>query len=526
MPKVPLALRDRLITEFRQHICTELNYIPLLAQAQWWAATDGKEVIDAEIEPDSPNDKVLVKLADDSTQWCPIVPRPAGRAKVGALLAAYKMGKSWSAGVWASGFAAVPESKVVLVGLEYDMCAAEFDVILETLLSTSGLGLKAASLQNRPKDGRLWLQLENGARFEARSWERSESLKGKEVDCYIFSEAYQLPGIECFTSVAQNLRARNGYAVFPTTPDRPWVQIFHENGHGHRDFPAWSCHCGVPASANPYTFDQSMMDRDAHLMTREKFNIAYLGKLGDFVGRVYAYQRGDKQFNAKTHPHLWHNAPDGPTRANLRIPSDWRVEIGADTGSFCAAVVVAFDPEGNAYVLDEIVNYSYLAGQPELDPAISLVTYADNFKRCAALHQARPIAWCDSNSQFKAEFTHHGVTLMANMRGGRVGAGREVRTEAGRQYFQHNVIWFAPWLKILPYEVENAQWPPKATASGRYERLKVNDHALDSLEHVLSRHPRGTIAKPETMPELPGMMVPPRLRRRRHNHGDPHLGDA
>lgn len=525
MPKVPLALRDRLITEFRQHICAELNYIPLLAQAQWWAATDGKEVIDAEIEPDSPNEKVLVKLADDSTQWCPVVPRPAGRAKVVALLAAYKMGKSWSAGVWASGFAAVPESKVVLVGLEYDMCAAEFDVILETLLSTSGLGLKAASLQNRPKDGRLWLQLENGARFEARSWERSESLKGKEVDCYIFSEAYQLPGLECFTSVAQNLRARNGYAVFPTTPDRPWVQIFHENGHGHRDFPAWSCHCGVPASANPYTFDQSMMDRDAHLMTREKFNIAYLGKLGDFVGRVYAYQRGDKQFNAKTHPHLWHSGPDGPTRANLKIPSDWRVEIGADTGSFCAAVVIAFDPEGNAYVLDEIVNYSYLAGQPELDPAISLVTYADNFKRCAALHNARPIAWCDSNSQFKAEFTHHGVTLMANTRGGRVGAGREVRTEAGRQYFQHNVIWFAPWLKILPYEIENAQWPPKATASGRYERLKVNDHALDSLEHVLSRHPRGTLAKPETMPELPGMMVP-RPRRRRHSHGDPHLGDA
>lgn len=524
MPKVPLALRDRLITEFRQHICAELKYIPLLAQAQWWASTDGKEVIDASIDPDSPNEKVLVRLADESTQWCPIVPRPNGRAKVVALLAAYKMGKSWSAGIWAAGFAAVPDAKVVLVGLEYDMCAAEFDVILETLLSTSGLELKAASLQNRPKDGRLWLQLENGARFEARSWERSESLKGKEVDCYIFSESYQLPGLECFTSIAQNLRARNGYAIFPTTPDRPWVQIFHENGHGHRDFPAWSCHCGVPASANPYTFDQEIMDRDAHLMTREKFNIAYLGKLGDFVGRVYAYQRGDKQFTAKTHPHLWHSGPDGATRANLKIPTDWRVEIGADTGSFCAAVVVAFDPEGHAYVLDEIVNYSYLAGQPELDPSISLVTYADNFKRCAALHMARPNAWCDSNSQFKAEFGHHGVTLMANMRGGRIGAGREVRTEAGRQYFQHHVIWFAPWLKILPYEIENAQWPPRATASGRFERLKVNDHALDSLEHVLSRHPRGTIAKPETMPEMPGMMVP--RRKRRMHGGDPHLGDA
>ena len=524
MPKVPVELRDKLISEFRQHICKELNLTPLLPQAAWWASTDGYELIDAEIEPDSPNPKVQVKLPDDSLSYRPLVKRATGRAKVVALLAAYKMGKSWSAGVWASSFAAVPGARVVLVGLEYDMCAAEFDVILQTLISADGLGLKPSTLQNRPKDGRLWLELENGARFEARSWERSESLKGKEIDCYIFSEAYQLPGLECFTSVAQNLRARKGFAIFPTTPDRPWVQIFHDNGHGHKDFPGWSCHCGVPASANPYTFDQSMMDRDAHLMTREKFNIAYLGKLGDYVGRVYAYQRGERQISIAEHPQLWHNNTLGPTKENLRIPSDWRVEVGADTGTYCAAVVVAFDPQGNAYVLDEVVNYSYLAGIPEVDPTMSLMTFADDFKRCTALHSTRPVAWVDSNSQFKNEFAHHGVTLMANLRGGRsIGAGREVRTEAARQYFQHNVIWFAPWLKVLPYEIENALWPAKTNASGTFERLKANDHALDSMEHVLSRHPRGTIAKPMQMPELPGVMIP---RRRRHAHGDPHLGDA
>ena len=46
------------------------------------------------------------------------------------------------------------------------------------------------------------------------------------------------------------------------------------------------------------------VDRDQHLLTREKFSIAYLGKLGDFVGRVYRYQRGDRTIGLTTHPKL------------------------------------------------------------------------------------------------------------------------------------------------------------------------------------------------------------------------------
>ena len=86
MPKVPLALRDRLITEFRQHICAELNYIPLLAQAQWWAATDGKEVIDAEIDPDSPNEKVLYPLV-------PCCPPPRWKSQCGGPIGCVQDGE-------------------------------------------------------------------------------------------------------------------------------------------------------------------------------------------------------------------------------------------------------------------------------------------------------------------------------------------------------------------------------------------------------------------------------------------------
>jgi hypothetical protein len=492
---VPVVLRDRLMTEFRAYLCANTDFVPFEHQAAWWATTDGYTLTGIEAQPGDPG--VAVRLPDGSTVSRLLKPRPQGRARVVAELGAYKSGKSAGAGIWAAAFGAVPDARVYLVGNEYDMCVPEFEYLLEALCSERGLNQSYRSLQNRPKDGRLWLELENGARFEARSWERSESLKGKEVDAYIYCEAYQLPGIECFTSVAQNLRSRQGYAVFPTTPDRPWVQVFHDHGHDHEAFPSWACHCGIHANVNPYAFDQAAMDRDEQLLTREKFSIAYLGKLGEFVGRVFHYQRGDRVIPLNDEPRLWHTPDDGPVRENFRVPSDWRIEIGADTGTYCAALVVAVSPEGTAYVLDELTNYRYVANTPELDAESSLVRWIDGVRRMSALWKARPMAWVDSNSQFKAECAHHGLHLVANHR------GREVRTEAARQYFQHDQIFLAPWLTMLPYELEQAQWPEQTSAAGKYERIKRHDHALDCLEHVLSRHPRGH------QPTQPPVFVPP-----------------
>jgi hypothetical protein len=520
----PPALRDRLMTEFRRFLCAKTDFVPFEHQAAWWVTTDGYMLTTQVADPDSDDPQITVRLPDGTCVHRLLVRRPHGRAKVVAELGAYKSGKSAGAGLWGAAFAAIPNALVYLVGNEYDMCAPEFDYLLDALCSERGLNQTPKSLQNRPKDGRLWLELENGARFEARSWERSESLKGKEVDAYIYCEAYQLPGIECFTSVAQNLRVRQGYAVFPTTPDRPWVQIFHDHGHDHPDFPTWVCHCGVPATVNPYSFDQAAMDRDEHLLTREQFSIAYLGKLGEYVGRVYHYRRGERQLTTGTHPRLWKDT-DGPqTPENFVLPYDWRIEIGADTGTYCAALVVAITPEGSAYVLEELTNYRYVAQTPELHDDSSILRWTDDFKAMAARWKTRPMAWVDSNSQFKQECLHHGVYLMPNKR------GREVRTEAARQYFQHDQIWLAPWLSLLPYEVENAQWPETTTAAGKYERYKTNDHVLDCLEHILSRHPRGT--PPTQTPTL----QPPRgtvqwlgspIRKRRPSApADSHLGRA
>ena len=485
--KIPNYLRDRMVTEFRQKVLAETGIIPFEHQASWMALTDGQILVPEREELP----KLTVRLPDDSLVVRSLVPRSQGRVKVMAELGAYKVGKSFGAALWATGFAAVPDGRVYLVGIEYDMCVPEFDNLLEFLISSRGLSLPYKVLQNRPKDGRLWLELDNGARFEARSWERSESLKGKEVDAYVFCEAYQLPGIECFMGIKQNLRAREGYAIFPTTPDNPWVSILHENGHDNPEYPEWACQCGVPASVNPYTYDAQVDRLDEKMMTREKYSIAYLGKIGTYLGRVFAYQRGEMQFTPSSHPQLWHDTSGPPEPANFRLPSNWTVQIGADTGTYFGAIIAAFDENGNAFVLDEIPNYRYVGGTIELMQGWSLATWAEAVKRRAAIWGARPFAWVDTNSQFKAElWNNYHFNLLGNQ------AGVEARTETTREYFQHKRIFLAPWLKLLPWELEHAQWPPEATTMGKIRRVKRNDHLLDGLEHLCSRHPIGRKLEP------------------------------
>lgn len=124
---------------------------------------------------------------------------------------------------------------------------------------------------------------------------------------YMSHNCYQLPGIECYTTVKQNLRQRDGVAVFGTTPDRPWVAILHDMGHGRE--PLWHCTCGVHGRVNPFTYDAHSEQLDdperGGLMTRERYAIAWEGKLGSYVDSVFDYQRGQLQFSPATHPDLF-----------------------------------------------------------------------------------------------------------------------------------------------------------------------------------------------------------------------------
>lgn len=499
--------RDKVMSLFRATVCEKLGIVPFKHQAEWWLAGDGLTL------GNETQEGFKVQLNGGRVVQFDTHPRVGGRARVLADLGAFKVGKSFGSGVWASGFAAIPGARVSLIGLEYDLCTPEFDYIVECLLSSKGMGLPYKSYANNPRTGNLFLELKNGMRYEAKSWERKDSLKGKEIDAYIYCEAFMLPGMESYSSIKQNLSARKGYAVFPTTPDRPWVEEFHLKGHGDfPDFADWHCTCSVPRSENHYTFDVKEMAQAREIMTTEKFAIAYEGKLGDYVGRVYNFQRGEATFTPLTHPFLFKNG-GSDNFLSLTIPDGWKVEGGADTGTYMSAGIVAFNPEGDAFVLAEFPNYHYRSHQPELDPLTSIPQWAVGVQSAMSHFRCRNL-WADKNSQFRAELRNYSINLLGS------DAKLERRTEISRTYFQHKKVWLAPWLRILPYEIENAQWPEEASLSGKFERIKKDDHTLDWLEHILARHPRGEYLRPQapmTWAQGQGMKLHTR-------QGNAHLG--
>lgn len=507
MPLISNDIRDSMITAFREAICLKMDVVPFVHQRKWWAASDGLMLLDI---PD-PEGQLVRLPSGDIERWM-VVPRPAGcRARYISDLGAFKVGKSFGAAMWASGFGIIPSRRISLVGQEYDICEPEFSYIAEFLLSERGMGMKKTSYVNRPRSGDMFLELENGTRYEARSWERKDSLKGKEIDAYIYCEAYQLPGIECFTGFSQNLRARRGYGIFATTPDRPWVKELHKLGHGAD--PEWECVCDVDAESNPFTFDAKAKERDRSLMTREKYAIHYEGKLGDFVGRVYPYSKGHNQFSAGSHPFLFKGGQTDPQ--HLTIPEGWEVLGGADTGTYYTGILVAFSPQGDAFVLDEFPNYRYVGGLADRDEDVTIPGWAGVVRQRTEALGARAAFWADANSQFKTELRNYGLTLLPDR------AMRETRTEISREYFQHGRVWLAPWLSVLPFEIENACWPEEASLSGRFERIKDRDHTLDCLEHVLSRRPRG---KPFREKETGLTWAESQGLKRRNQTGNFHLG--
>lgn len=154
-----------------------------------------------------------------------------------------------------------------------------------------------------------------------------------------------------------------------------------------------------------------------------------------------------------------------------------------------SATFTAFPPDSfDAFVLEEFPNYRYIGGEIELlggdigsIPGWSRWVH-DAYQ--AYLPGKRLHAWCDENSQFKTELKNYRLHLQGNKR------KLELRVEISREYFNNQRIHLAPWLTVLPWEIEHAAWPDEASSAGRFEREKTNDHTLDTMEHTLSRRPR------------------------------------
>ena len=303
------ARRHALVAAYRRQVIEKYAITWFPHQADWMLASEGWTLTTE--APTGPRDpQTLVMLEDESIEPRRLIPRSDGPAHALVDLAAFKSGKSWSTSLFASGFAGVEDAAVDLIGMEYDTSEPEFNYLCEFLLSERGMNLPVTSYRNSKKMGAMWIELENGARFECKSYRasrKSDSMKGKTRDLYCFCEAYQLPGLHVYSHVSQNLRQRDGFAVFTTTPDRAWVRELHAKGHGAD--PYWHCTCDIDASCNPFTFDQAARDRDdpdkGGLMTRERFAVAWKGAVNRHIGAVYDYEQDAQMFSPLNYPQLW-----------------------------------------------------------------------------------------------------------------------------------------------------------------------------------------------------------------------------
>ncbi len=528
--------RDRLAPLFREQLLDITRKRPFPHQAAFWASLDGWLLTDKVVEqydlptldldpyfearspiPHGTTD-VFVWSADEADPQYRIerrelTPRTDGNARFAADLASYKGGKSWQGGLVLAADLMVPGTEWDIIGMQYTICEPEFNYVADLLLGDDGLNLPVkgrdgfngrmpdgspypslwcTTYQNSVGVGRMKIALSNGSCLEAKSWESGEGLKGKERAGYLYAEAYQFGNIKPFATLKQNLQACDGKAIFATTPDDPWVDVLREMGESEmRQHRKWFCIGNVAREENPYTFDADEKEADASIMTREQHAIAWEGRLGTYVGSVFEYTRDQRIFTPQTHPDLFVNPGAEPTLENLYVPPTYRVVGGADTGTYSAACWAMFSDEdpATAFFIGEVCNYRYVATQIEQTSNYSMLNLYDDIKNVSDKIGARYVLYADPNSQFKNDAWVNGIRISK-------GSDKpEQRTERLRALFQHDRIFFAPWLKILPYECELAKYPPEETSTGRWRRIKERDHCLDGAEHICAIDPSGRPVK-------------------------------
>ena len=352
--------RDLLVRLFRRQVYEHTGFVEFTHQAEMRLATEGLELtsqaVDAPPKSLSLNPKADHRLKDIPVQmlqicqksdpgafsvgetgnwarveWRLAKVRKQGIAHQATDLQQFKAGKSKGVGMWATGFACLPGATIDMIGLEYSTSEHEFDYLCEALLSGTTPVVAKSQVKhyhNDVRQGRMYLELRNGCSYAVRSYKNKDTLRGGQITAYIFNEIYQLPGLEVYTGNAQNLRAEKGFSYFTSTPDRPWVKVLHTLGHGRN--PDWHCTCEGGAFINPLTFSLPAFMQDApdwetiaefapdmlrmarqsglepgSLMSREKFKIAWLGKLGGFAGSVYAINKAKQEVDPGSFPQIF-----------------------------------------------------------------------------------------------------------------------------------------------------------------------------------------------------------------------------
>ena len=160
--------------------------------------------------------------------------------------------------------------------------------------------------------------------------------------------------------------------------------------------------------------------------------------------------------------------------------------MGACTGRFSSAVIIALIPAHPVLVIEEIPNYHYV-GDGEIELAgLTSVEWGELVVRTWRTYAGKDTpawAWVDPDTEFEKEMKRCKLRLRKNHK-----HGPELQTEVLREYFHENRVMLAPWLDVLPSEISRARWP--AEESNAYQvRARGQDYTLSALEQVISRRP-------------------------------------
>lgn len=205
----------------------------------------------------------------------------------------------------------------------------------------------------------------------------------------------------------------------------------------------------------------------------------------------------------------------------LRIPRNWEIIAGADTGTYMGGAICAIDPNYELYVLEEFPNYRYTG-----DGTIELIgmTVGEWMKwfgtrlRHYTKQKSGNHAWADYNTTFKTE-VGWGFRFRGNKK------PLELRTEITREYNRNGRLHFMPWLEVIPYEMEEAHYPEEESpGTGKFQRIKKKDHCLDGVEHVCSRRPHPDFDESQKRTETGIRAIVSQNMRLEARGQDPHLG--
>lgn len=161
--------------------------------------------------------------------------------------------------------------------------------------------------------------------------------------------------------------------------------------------------------------------------------------------------------------------------------------MGASVGRFCSAVICAVIPgDDTVLVVAEEPNYHYVGDGEIEELGLTTTQWAEKVvARWRDFVPKRPaIAFVNEDNKFEKALKRSKLVIRKNLR-----RPAATRTEISREFFDMKLVRLMPWLNVLPYELQNAKWPPEASGRGS-ERVEGQDYTLSGLEHVLSRRPR------------------------------------